>query len=164
MEIERKFLIHLNDDMPYLESFQHCLVEQYYLALHPEIRLRRISTTQEHFVITVKGEGMLEREEIEFEISKSVFENLLKAKIGKVIRKTRYQIPLDEELIAEVDVYEGELEGLKVVEVEFGSLEEANCFSSHLPKWFGKEITEDKRYKNKYLACADVLSEIEKNG
>lgn len=158
MEIERKFFIDENQDMPCLESFQHCWIEQYYLTIQPEIRLRRISTNQNHCVITVKGEGTLEREEIEFEISREVFENLQKAKIGNIIQKTRYQIPLNNELIAELDIYEGELNGLKTVEVEFLSMEDAIDFSNHLPKWFGKEITENKKYKNKYLACSDVLS------
>ena len=158
MEVERKFFILENQDTPDLSSFQHCRIEQYYLTIQPEIRLRRISTNQDHCVITVKGEGTLEREEIEFEISKDVFENLQKAKMGNIIQKTRYQIPLDNELVAELDVYEGKLDGLKTVEVEFLSLEAATDFSNHLPKWFGKEITENKEYKNKYLACAHALT------
>ena len=143
MEIERKYLIYENGGMPDLNSFQHCGIEQYYLAIQPEIRLRRISTNQDHCVITVKGEGTLEREEIEFEISKDVFENLQKAKMGNIIQKIRYQIPLDNELVAELDIYKGELAGLKTVEVEFLSVESACDFSNHLPNWFGEEITED---------------------
>lgn len=157
MEIERKFFINEDQNMPNLTSFQHCWIEQYYLTIQPEIRLRRISTNQDHCVITVKGEGTLEREEIEFEISKDVFVNLQKAKMGNIIQKRRYQIPLDNDLIAEVDIYEGELMGLKTVEVEFLSLEAARNFSNHLPKWFGKEITENRQYKNKYLACTSTV-------
>ena len=157
MEIERKFFIDENHKMPNLALVQHCEIEQYYLTIQPEIRLRRISTNQDHCVITVKGEGTLEREEIEFEISKNVFENLQKAKMGNVIRKTRYQVPLDNDLMAELDIYEGELTGLKTVEVEFLSVEAASDFSNHLPNWFGKEITEDRQYKNKYLACAHIF-------
>ena len=52
--------------------------------------------------------------------------------------------------MAELDVYHGELTGLVTVEVEFSSLEEAESFSP--PAWFGEDITEDKRYKNKNLA------------
>ncbi len=157
MEIERKFFIDESHEMPNLSFVQHCEIEQYYLTIQPEIRLRRISTNQDHCVITVKGEGTLEREEIEFEISKDVFENLQKAKMGNIIQKIRYQIPLDNELVAELDIYKGELAGLKTVEVEFLSVEAACDFSNHLPNWFGKEITEDKKYKNKYLACAYAL-------
>ncbi|MCM1259329.1 MAG: CYTH domain-containing protein [Prevotella sp.] len=161
MEIERKFFIEENQNMPNLMHFQHCRIEQYYLTIQPEIRLRRISTHQDHCVITVKGEGTLEREETEFEISKDVFENLQKAKMGNMIQKTRYQIPLDNDLIAELDIYEGDLTGLKTVEVEFLSLDAAADFSNHLPKWFGKEITENKQYKNKYLACTSALENIQ---
>ena len=44
--------------------------------------------------------------------------------------------------------------------VEFKSLEDANSFV--VPTWFGKEITEDVRYKNDNLAVAtkDELSEL----
>ena len=49
------------------------------------------------------------------------------------------------------------------MEVEFKSLEDANSFVA--PTWFGKEITEDVRYKNDNLAVAtkDELSELLKD-
>ena len=56
--------------------------------------------------------------------------------------------------MAELDIYYGELEGLITVETEFKSEKEANEFI--VPNWYGKEITYDKRYKNKNLARCSI--------
>jgi CYTH domain-containing protein len=50
----------------------------------------------------------------------------------------------------ELDVFRGGLSGLCVAEVEFPSEEEAAAFSP--PDWFGREVTDDERFKNKSLA------------
>lgn len=47
-------------------------------------------------------------------------------------------------------MYEGELAGLVVAEVEFLSEEESEKFIA--PDWFGADVTDDKKYKNKNLA------------
>ena len=49
----------------------------------------------------------------------------------------------------ELDVYHGLLENLLVGEIEFESLMDAQSFVP--PDWFGREVTEDERYKNKSL-------------
>ena len=41
----------------------------------------------------------------------------------------RHYVPLGGGLRAEVDVYDGELDGLRTAEVEFGSREEADGFA-----------------------------------
>lgn len=60
----------------------------------------------------------------------------------KRIRKIRYFYPLDNGLIAEIDIYKDNLEGLIVVEVEFPSILAYEKFAT--PKWFGKEVTDSK--------------------
>ena len=62
----------------------------------------------------------------------------------------RYYVPLEDGLTAEVDVYEGGLAGLLTTEVEFSSLEEAEAFVP--PVWFGKDVSEEKAYKNTSLS------------
>lgn len=59
-------------------------------------------------------------------------------------------IPIENDLIAELDIYSNQLEGLSTVEVEFPSLEVATNFQA--PEWFGIDITSNKSYKNKNLA------------
>jgi CYTH domain-containing protein len=53
-------------------------------------------------------------------------------------------------VIAELDVYDGALDGLRTVEIEFGSLEASERFAP--PPWIGHELTGDKRYANQSLA------------
>lgn len=88
--------------------------------------------------MTYKSEGKIERKEIEFEISYEIFAKFKECIVGKVISKTRYIVTLEKNLIAEVDIYDGELEGLKVVEVEFQNIESAVSFDKNIPFLFGK--------------------------
>ena len=52
--------------------------------------------------------------------------------------------------ISELDIYHLYLDGLLTVEVEFPDM--AECMSFVPPKWFGKDISDDKRYKNTALS------------
>ena len=76
----------------------------------------------------------------------------------KVQIKKRYLVPIDGGLTAEVDIYEGELEGLMTTEVEFPSLEEAENFVA--PDWFGKDVSEEKAYKNTSLSLNGMPKEL----
>ena len=80
---------------------------------------------------------------------------------GNIIKKLRYFIPLENNLIAELDIYQDQLEGLMVVEVEFPSINHARNFM--VPNWFGTELTENKKYKNKNLATCTSLEELNLN-
>lgn len=148
MEIERKFLI---DRLPDLNGCKMIVMSQHYLSVDPVMRIRQ---ADDRFIFTYKsGEGMVRQEE-EFEISEKDFAKLLAKRIGSGVYKKRYVIPLDEKLHAEVDVYEKQLEGLRVVEVEFENETEANAFVP--PAWFGAEVTEDPSYTNAMLALGSM--------
>jgi CYTH domain-containing protein len=148
-EIERKFLV---KDMPSItKDNESYLVEQYYISTNPEIRLRKtqnLNSNQVNYYMTQKSDGTKVRDEIETEVDESFYISNQEKMIGHMIRKTRTRIPLENKLTAELDVYHGI--DLRVVEVEFKDESEANAFI--LPQWFGKEVTNDKRYKNKNLA------------
>jgi adenylate cyclase len=90
------------------------------------------------------------RVEEEIEIEADRFERLWPLTEGRRIEKTRYEIPLDDGLVIELDVYTGGLDGLVTAEVEFGSEEAAEAFEA--PDWLGPDVTEDLRYKNQRLA------------
>lgn len=144
MEIERKFLI---KDCPSLRTYSYKKIKQAYISTDPVIRIRQMNN---QFFLTIKSQGHMMREEFEIPITKEQFETLYKKVEGSPIIKTRYLIPLENELIAELDIYKGHLEGLYTVEVEFTSIAAANSFTA--PSWFGKDITLDSRYKNNHLA------------
>ena len=154
-EIERKFLV---AEMPRAESGR-TEIEQGYLALGAgsEVRLRRAGG--ELFLTAKTGSGEV-REEVEVTIEPGAFESLWPLTAGKRVRKVRHYVPLGEGLRAEIDVYEGELEGLRTAEVEFGSRAEADRFQP--PPWFGEELTGDERYANRSLATEGLPAAAEK--
>ena len=74
-----------------------------------------------------------------------------------MIIKTRYEIPINGNLIAEVDVFHGNLEGLVFAEVEFPDIETSENFVQ--PDWLGEDISFDKRYDNTLLSKIDSYNE-----
>ncbi len=62
----------------------------------------------------------------------------------------RYFYPLPGDLTAEIDIYEGNLKGLSVVEVEFPDIEAYKKFET--PVWFGKEVTDSKGIHPLFIA------------
>ena len=148
MEIERKFLV---NDIPFeLDGLSCHEIRQAYLSFDPEIRIRQLD---DMCFLTKKGDGALAREEKELVISPDIYGILLNLKISNVIEKTRYIIPIDGGVSAELDVFSGLLKGLSLVEVEFQSISEASSFCP--PLWFGRELTKDAEYKNKNLSTRD---------
>ena len=151
-EIERKFLV---KSLPNLDKRTKDKILQGYISKSPEVRVRQKGSL---YFLTIKSQGALNRKEFETLITLSHFKTLWYDFIEEYISKTRYYIRLNQQSIAELDIYHDELEGLITVEVEFESEEEANNFTP--PDWFGKEVTYDSRYKNKNLAVNGLPSEI----
>ena len=144
MEIERKFLVKTLPEG--LDSYKCKHIEQGYLNTNPDVRIRK---SDEDYILTYKGDGMLCREEYNLPLTKEAYEHL-KAKIdGTLIQKRRYLIPLADRLMAELDIFEGKLAPLQLVEVEFETKEDAERFTP--PVWFGEDVTFDKNYKNNSL-------------
>ena len=97
------------------------------------------------------------REEFELPLSKEDYDRLFQKTEGTPVIKKRYLVPLAEGLTAEVDIYEGELAGLMTTEVEFPSLEAAESFIA--PQWFGKDVSQEKAYKNTSLSLYGMPKE-----
>ncbi len=155
-EIERKFLV---AEMPRAEGAK-ATIEQGYLALDErgEVRLRRIDG---ELLLTAKqGHGEV-REEVEVSIHPRAFEALWPLTAGRRVRKVRHYMPLGDGLRAEVDVYDGPLDGLRTAEIEFDSTAAADDFSP--PPWFGEELTGDERYANQTLATKGLPEMTAKN-
>ena len=146
MEIERKWVVDNDIDIKSLNIEKEYIIEQAYLFVdkNTEIRIRR---KNDKYFLTQKSDGDLIREEFETPINESIYLFLIKNKIGNIINKSRYVIPYDDVKI-ELDVFDS---GLMLAEIEFTTVEEANKFIP--PEWFGEEVTSDKRFKNKSLAC-----------
>ena len=145
MEIERKYLI---DTLP--EDYQDypCRhIEQAYLNTDPVIRIRKDNNKYE---LTYKSAGLMSRQEYNLPLDDKSYEHLLTKIDGRLIKKKRYMIPLSSALTAELDIFEGDLAPLMLVEVEFDTEDAANSFSP--PDWFGEDVTFSGKYHNSYLS------------
>ncbi len=145
-EIERKFCVR---KMPDITACTGVEISQGYIAVDEddtEVRLRR---KDKRFYQTVKiGKGV-QRTEVEVELSRAQFDTLWPLTAGRRVEKVRYEIAEGVWTI-ELDVYCGRLKGLVVAEVEFETVAESSRFVP--PPWFGRDVTDDDRYKNATLA------------
>lgn len=147
IEIERKFLV-LSDAFKSISVTQN-QIAQGYLNSDPE-RTVRVRIKNNQGFITIKGksnESGLSRLEWEKEIDVAEATQLLALCEKGVIHKTRYEVPFGQHVV-EVDVFEGENEGLVMAEIELGSETETYA----VPEWLGEEVTNDARYYNSYLS------------
>ena len=146
-EIERKFLVKQLPEK--LKRRRHYPIAQGYLASEPggrHVRLRKKGKTAS---LTFKVGRGAHREEREVKLSPKQFAALWPGTAGRRLRKLRYEIPC-RNLMIEIDVYRGKHSGLVVAEVEFPDL--ATCREFKPPRWFGREVTGQKRYSNVRLA------------
>lgn len=66
---------------------------------------------------------------------------------GGIVEKTRYLVTVGDH-VWEVDVFEGQNDGLVVAEIELDHEDEG----FERPAWAGEEVSHDQRYYNVYLA------------
>lgn len=161
LEIEKKWLID-PENIPYdfsnAEIFE---IEQTYICFEPEMRVRRINNGNQYsYAIkrNMTSDGMI-RDEYETSITKAEYENLFaKKEEGAItIHKTRYQLLDDNGELVAIDIFHDELNGLAYMEIEFANEEEANNYET--PDWVIKDVTDDKYYKNGYLARYGIPEE-----
>jgi len=145
MEIERKFLVKYLPENT--EKFEQKRISQGYICTNPVVRIRR---SNDDYFLTYKSKGLMAREEYEMPLTAEAFEHMLPKIDGILIDKIRYMVPLDEKRIAELDIFQGTLAPLRLVEVEFESIEEANAFVP--PAWFGDDVTNSGEYHNSNLS------------
>lgn len=162
MEIERKYAV--NNLPENLSQYQYKKIEQGYLCHNPTIRIRKsnndyILTYKSKNGIKERGEGSaIFNNEVELPLTKEAYEELVPKTDANLIRKTRYLIPLEHGLTAELDVFEGLLSGLFFVEVEFPDEITSNEFVP--PLWFGKDLSSDKRFTNYNLSKLSSCEEL----
>ena len=148
VEVERKWLV---PEAPAdALAAPSDLIEQGYVTIGSDGAETRLRRRGERCFLTVKSGLGMSRAEHEVELSIDQFEALWPATEGVRLIKRRYQVPGEDGRLIELDVYEGELAGLTVAEVEFDDPWGAESFVA--PYWFGREVTDDPAYKNQRLA------------
>lgn len=143
-EIERKFLV---DDLSFvgLATAKHHIC-QGYLSRKPTVRVRILD---DRAFLTVKSRNLgATRSEWEYEVPLADAQEMMRLCTEDLIEKTRYIVPLDA-LTWEVDVFEGQLSGLIVAEVELPS----ENTPVRLPAFVGKEVTGNPAFYNSALSA-----------
>lgn len=147
MEIERKFLIDLQQLPFHPESYPGRYIEQGYLCTEPVVRVRRDGN---EYFLTYKSKGLMVREEYNLPLTEKAYSHLIAKADGRIIRKKRFNIPLDDSLQLELDIFEGDLFPLVLGEIEFPDEESAKFYNA--PDWLGEEVTYSSRYHNSTLS------------
>jgi CYTH domain-containing protein len=154
LEIEKTFLI---KEIPKdLSSYLSCQIKQGYISSSPSpLRIRqkgdKFELTKK---IPLKDGDYSSNEEINIPLTEYEFDKLWPL-VEKSLEKTRYLIPLDNNLTAEMDIFHGDLEGVYFVEVEFPSEDQMKLFKT--PDWFGKDVTQENFSANSFLAGKNFL-------
>lgn len=150
-EIEKKYkVLSLPKGFP---NFPHKEIEQSYLNKGGEpIRLRRFEQNGEVTCLLSKKvrESDIRCTEYNIPLPREVYVALKEAKEGRTIRKTRYIIPLDGGLKAELDVFHDFFEGLRYAEIEFPSVEVSESYN--VPDWLGEVQPSTGVLSNYYMA------------
>lgn len=155
MEIERKYLVKSIPEN--LDSYSQKIIQQAYLSTEPVLRIRK---SNDRYIFTYKSAGLMSREEIEAPLTKEAYEYLLPKADGNIITKTRYDIPMENNLKIELDIFDGCFMGLIIAEVEFPDEESAVAFTP--PDWFGKDVTFSTDYHNSTLSLIDPVEFMKK--
>jgi CYTH domain-containing protein len=164
IETEKKFLV--LDDGFKAQAVKSYRIRQGYLA-HDSGRTVRVRIRDDKGFLTIKGPSIIpgSRPEWEKEISLQEAEDLFALCKPGSVDKTRWIVPAGHaggstgsptvmadpdrpSRFFEVDEFHGENDGLVMAEIELGSPDEL----FERPSWLGKEVTDDRRYYNGYLA------------
>lgn len=146
-EIERKYLVKHN--------FWEALLKpegEYYrqgYIVNEKSKTVRVRVTENHGFITIKGktDNPVIKPEYEYRIPKSEALELLNGFTTNNVEKIRFKIDYEGK-IWEIDVFQGDNEGLIVAEIELNSIEE----SFILPDWIDREVTHEDKYFNASLS------------
>jgi len=144
-EIERKFTVDI-EKWNKLEKPVSQKIVQSYLSQKKECTVR-VRIKNEKGFLTIKGKTSgISRSEFEYEIPLSDAQNMIETLAEKTLTKLRYEIKIDNHLW-EVDVFEGNLTGLIIAEIELSS--ENESFTK--PIWVLDDVSDNIEYYNSKL-------------
>ncbi len=153
-EIERKFLISSDDWKA--SCTKSIRIRQGYLSKDKD-RTVRVRLWDDVGKITIKGlsvQGV--RPEYEYDIPKIHAEEMLNTLcLPGIVDKIRHCIPWDG-LVWEVDEFLDHNTGLVLAEIELPSMDT----EFEIPSWIGKEVTNDHRFQNSFLAANTLSSSL----
>lgn len=153
-EIERKFLV-ASDGWRATADRGVRLVQAYVMLAEGRSLRTRIYDDGRARLTLKLGDGGLVRDEFEYGVPLADAREMIRRRLGNVIEKVRYRVSFAG-FVWEVDVFEGDLAGLLIAEVEMASPAD----SPLLPDWLGREITDAPEFGNRSLALAGLPGEF----
>ncbi len=145
IEIERKFLVKNLDFVKYGVPQR---IRQGYICAEPD-RVVRIRIKDDKAFVSIKSASVgFARHEFEYEIPVPEVEIMLQEMCHQpIIDKVRFVL-IHKSKKWEVDIFNGDNEGLIIAEIELQDKDEKVI----MPPFIGEEVTDDPRYYNSYLA------------
>lgn len=145
-EIERKFLVRSE---AWRNSIQRkAYYRQGYLAVNENCAIR-VRLQEDQAWLTIKNATLdVRRQEYEYTIPLADAREILDSLCGgRTLSKTRYFVAHADN-VWEVDVFDGDNQGLVVAELELVTVDQV----FERPDWLGEEVSGDARYLNAALA------------
>jgi CYTH domain-containing protein len=156
LELERRWLVD-RAARPPLDGFEPVLIEDRYLV-GTRLRLRRMTRGARTVLKLTKKypSGRPEAQPIVTAYLTEAEHAAFAALPARVVTKRRYNLPFAGTWWS-LDLFEGPLEGLELVEAE--APDEAALAALVPPAWAAKEVTHDPRYPCGALAQAQAIPE-----
>jgi adenylate cyclase len=146
IEIERKYLVD-HEQWRQLPKPAGAKLQQGYMVDEPDRTIRLRLADEQAYLTFKSGTTGISRNEYEYEIPVNDAAELFERFVKTRLEKTRYCITYKSKLW-EIDVFEGDNEGLIVAEIELESEDE----QFELPPWVTIEVSEDDKYYNSCLS------------
>jgi adenylate cyclase len=146
IEIERKFLVD-HKQWQQLDKPTGIKMQQGYMVNEDNRTIRLRIADKQAYVTFKSGTTGISRNEHEYRIPVNEATQLFDVFVKAGLQKTRYYITYAGKLW-EVDVFEGDNEGLVVAEIELDSEDE----KFEHPPWVTIEVSGDERYYNSSLS------------
>ena len=146
IEIERKFLV--AGDAWRKQIARSIPMKQGYLSNEGGSASVRVRLEAEQARLNIKAARVgTTRAEYEYEVPPAEAREMLATLCQGLVEKTRHHVAAGRHTF-EIDEFHGANAGLVVAEIELDSADEV----FERPDWLGREVTDDRRYYNHYLA------------
>ena len=146
IEIERKFLI--ISDAWRAQAVRSVAMTQGYLSKKSGAASVRVRLEGDEAKLNIKAARVgTTRAEYEYDLPPADAREILSTLCANRVEKIRHYAPVGRHTF-EIDEFSGANAGLVVAEIELGAVNE----TFERPAWLGREVTDDRRYYNHYLA------------
>lgn len=150
--IEKKYLLNKSIEELIKDEKKYVNISQFYtkIRLCKEIRYRKVD---DEYIKTIRTGSDVRKNIVNKKISKKIYKKAKKKKIGKILKKRRYTLKVENDKFS-IDKYEKHLKNLYIMEKSFKNLQKSQSYElpKALKKYIEEDVSNDNRYRNKNLA------------